>query len=125
MFLLAGTISISALGFWLPKALTSRAEVYLLFVFFGVAVCTSIRVTVVPMAWVWLMATEHKRTAMALIDRKLPDLGIAPDSKSAAIEKWLSIYQAVSNASAFPFSTGVWYNMAQRWQDQCLLFLSA
>lgn len=107
MFLLAGTISISALGFWLPKALTSRAEVYLLFVFFGVAVCTSIRVTVVPMAWVWLMATEHKRTAMALIDRKLPDLGIAPDSKSAAIEKWLSIYQAVSNASAFPFSTGV------------------
>ena len=92
-------------GFWLPKVLNAPGEVYLLFAFFGVAVCTSIRVTVVPMTWVWIMVTKRKRAAMAIIDQKLPDLG-APDAKSAAIEKWITIYQAVSNAPALPFSTG-------------------
>ena len=105
MFLLAGTIAISGLGFWLPKVLNAPGEVYLLFAFFGIAVCTSIRVTVVPMTWVWIMVTKRKRAAMSIIDQKLPDLG-APDAKSAAIEKWITIYQAVSNAPALPFSTG-------------------
>jgi hypothetical protein len=107
MFLMAGVVSISGLGFWLPSILVVPAARYLLYVFFFVAVCTSLRVAVVPFLWSWAIIVRQKRLTMATLDNRLPSLTDAVRTDGEQVEKWALVYQTVAAAPNLPFSTAI------------------
>jgi hypothetical protein len=105
LFLLVGVVTISGLNFWVPRVTSAPAALYTLFAFFAVAVVTSIRLTVVPMVWVWLAMVRHKRATLEIIDKQMPSLGSGVSVRNPAVEKLVVIYQSVATAPALPFST--------------------
>lgn len=105
LFLLAGVAAISVLGFVLPSDLASPGALYLLLTFFAVAMCTSIRVAIIPFFWIWRIVVASKRSSMKLVDAKLPSLQQAINSGGPIIDNWTAIYQAISVAPTLPFST--------------------
>ena len=105
IFLLAGLISISLLGFVLPRAISAQAILYTLYAFFFIVVCTSVRVTIVPLFWMWLIIVRSKRASMAVIDKQVPDIDVKQALSHEAIGNLTAIYQTVSVAPTLPFST--------------------
>ena len=109
LFVLSGVFSISVLGFFLPKATVSKAELYLLFTFFTVAVFTSIRIGVTTFIWIWATITREKRSVLASINGRIPTLKHLLDAErgnpDAEVGRWAELYQTVAAAPGLPFST--------------------
>lgn len=105
-FLLAGVVSISVLGFVVPRVLSSHVLLYTLYAFFVVSVCTTIRVAIIPLLWTRRIIVASKRSSLTTIDAMMPAL----DGKSSLpfdyIDKVSSVYSTLANAPDFPFSTG-------------------
>lgn len=106
LFLLCGLVSISFLGFVVPRLLTAHFILYTLYAFFVVVLFTSIRVAVVPFVWVGVIITKSKRASMAALDKQLPfSLDLGKHTDYGPIETLTAIYQNVSAAPTLPFST--------------------
>ena len=108
LFLLAGLVSISILGFIVPRLLSANTNtiLYTLYAFFAVVFFTSIRVVVIPLAWIWTIVTRSKRASMAALTAQLPSSAqLTKQSDYGPIGNLTAIYQAISGASALPFST--------------------
>lgn len=104
-FLLAGVVSISVLGFVVPRVLSSQVLLYTLYAFFVVSVCTTIRVAIVPLLWTRRIIVASKRSSLTTIDAMMPAL----DGKSSLpfeyIDKVSSVYSTLANTPDLPFST--------------------
>jgi hypothetical protein len=108
LFLLAGLINISVLGFIVPRLITTNANaiLYTLFAFFAIVFITSIRVVIVPLIWAWLIITRSKRASMSLLNAKLPSSSnLAMQADYGQVGDLTALYDSVSGAPALPFST--------------------
>jgi hypothetical protein len=98
LFLLAGVVTISMLGFC--------AILLLLYFFFALSVATCLRLTAVPFYWIWRIATRAKARTLSYISAQLdfPNL-YALVKLPSVINELIGVYRAVATSQDLPFST--------------------
>lgn len=108
LFLLAGVITISVLGFWLPRVVEIPALLWLLYSFFALSVLTSLRIMAIPFYWIWRIVTHAKARTLNYIANQLelPELYLSTKLPTST-GQLISVYQAVSVSQNLPFSTVV------------------
>ncbi|MBV9141830.1 MAG: hypothetical protein JO115_13085 [Pseudonocardiales bacterium] len=106
LFLLAGVIAISVLGFWLPRTIDVPVLLWLLYWFFALSVLTSLRITVVPFYWIWLIITRAKVRTLNHIAAQLDFPKLYTSAKlPTTVRELIIVYQAIAASQNLPFRT--------------------